>query len=511
MIRKRECNWMVKSKKLIKMKNFGLIVVLCAGIVLSACDMEKDPIGLLTPGQVDDNPSESTLTSATNSAYEPLRYTSGFLGGGSWARGLYIRPEWILEDIASGDMKKKWVADGDQAWIDEIGRFTFTADNPGPNGLWTYGYEGISRANFAINKLADPQIIVAAGISENLANRLLAEVLFLRAYYYFELVRNFGDIPLLTEPLQSFEDAFNKAKRVPESEIWAQISADLVQAATLVPDAKYPETGNPWRVSKGAILALQAKVALFSEQWQDVLGKIQQLEALGHYGLNANYFDSFDNAKEYQDNEVIFAYNHTSNTLPRNGNGLMSMLGWGFCAPTDDFLAAFESGDPRLHYTVDPQKQFVYKLMGDLAATTRGNGDSPTNVVFIRWADVLLWKAEAYLETGSYAEAVALINQVRTRARNSDIFGGGKAPAGTLPNRDPQSTDPAQIKGWLVQERRVELGFEHHRFSDLRRWGIAQQVLQAMGTSFRDIHNRYPIPQREIDLSGGSLTQNEGY
>lgn len=485
---------------------------LCGLLLLAAsCDLEKDPIGLLTPDQINESPSEATLKSAVNSAYEPLRNTSGFLGTGAWAQGLYIRPDFIIEDIAGGDMNKKWVSDGDQAWIDEVSRFSFTAENPAFNGLWTYAYEGISRANLAIDKLSDPTIIEQAGITTDLANRMLGEALFLRAYYYFELVTNFGDVALLTKPLTNFDEAYEVAQRVPQDQIWQQIDTDLQQAEQLLPEAKHAVASEPWRASLAAALALEAKVALFTEKWQQVLSKVEALEQKGYFSLNSNYFDSFSNSQKFQDQEVVFAYNHTQGTLPANGNGIGSLLGWGFLAPTDDFLASFEENDPRLDYTVDVDSRLVYKLMGELNAANRGNGDSPTNKILIRWADVLLWKAEAYLETGSYAQAIGLINEIRARARNTVTVDGGKAPAGTLPDRNVQASDPSQIKTWLMQERRSELGFESHRFSDLRRWKVADEVLRAMGKSFSSHHYLYPIPQREIDLSGGILTQNPDY
>lgn len=480
-------------------------------LCVASCNMEKDPIGLLTPDQISESPSEATLKSAVNSTYELLRNTMDFMADASWDRGTNIRPDFVIEDIASGDMNKKWVSDGDQAWMDEVGRFSFTADNPAFNGIWTYAFEGISRANLAINKLSDPATVQQAGISAELANGMLGEVLFLRAYYYFELVSNFGDVPLLTKPLTDFDEAYEVATRVPKDQIWQQINTDLQQAEQLLPDVKHAVESEPWRVSKAAVIAFEAKVALFNEKWQEVLAKVEALQQKGYYSLNSNYFDSFSNSKKFNDQEVIFAYNHTQGTLPKNGNGIGSLLGWGFLAPSDDFVASFEANDPRLDYTVDVGNKLAYKLMGELNAANRGNGDSPTNKVLIRWADVLLWKAEAYLETGDYPQAIRLINEVRTRARNTQTVDGGKAPAGTLPDRDVQASDPGLIKNWLMQERRTELGFESHRFSDLRRWQVAEEVLKSMGKNFTAHHYFYPVPQREIDLSGGTISQNTGY
>jgi len=190
---------------------------------------------------------------------------------------------------------------------------------------------------------------------------------------------------------------------------------------------------------------------------------------------------------------------------------LAAPLEWGFMAPTDNFLSEFEADDPRSLLTVNVTDKAVYKLLGATNTTYKGNDDSPGNRIYIRFADALLWKAEAYNETAQFAPAIAIINQIRARARTSLTADGTTVPpAGTLPDR-PASTDKAQIKAWLIHERRVELGFESQRFNDLKRWGIAKQVLSALGKNFQDYNYLYPIPQSEIDRSGGSITQNPGY
>uniref|UniRef100_UPI003593106B RagB/SusD family nutrient uptake outer membrane protein n=1 Tax=Pricia sp. TaxID=2268138 RepID=UPI003593106B len=256
-------------------------------------------------------------------------------------------------------------------------------------------------------------------------------------------------------------------------------------------------------------IALQAKVALFNKNWADALSLIDELDALGFYSLNTEYFDSFDASKEFAENEVIFAYDHRSEENPRNGNGFGAVTSWGFFAPTADFLEAFETDDPRLLYTIDVPDQRSSKILGSTSDFI-GNDDSPGNRIYIRYADVLLWKAEALNETGDLTGAVALINEIRARARASVTPDGSTVPAGTLPQR-PASTDMAQIREWLISERRVELGFEAHRFNDLKRWGIAQEVLTALDVNFKDYNILYPIPQSDIDKSGGTIEQNPGY
>lgn len=490
-------------------KNLMVIGIL---LTFTCCEdaLTKEPIGLLTMDQVDTTPTINTLESSVSSSYQLLSSTLNLVGDWQWDDGTVTRNDFILQDIASGDMNKKWNPDGDQAWMDEISAFNFTADNGAFNGIWLYDYEGINRINLAMSYLTNPEVTQFVGITDARRDQLLGESYFLRAFYYFDLVNNFGDVPLLTEPLQSFAEAFDVAVRVPATEIWAQINSDLTAAKALLPNSKYPSPAEPWRASIGAVVALQAKVALYNKDWSSVVTYVNELENLGYYSLNANYFDSFDIDKEFSDNEVIFAYDHISDQNPRKGNGLCALIGWGFIAPTNDFIDAFEPNDPRLLYTVDVANQNVSKLLGNTVGNHKGNDDAPSNKIFIRYADVLLWKAEALNETGEYAEAVNLINLIRNRARTTPTADGSPIPAGTLADR-PISTDRAQIKDWLIHERRVELGFESHRFNDLKRWEIAKSVLTGLGKNFQDRNYQYPIPQGEVDKSAGTITQNPGY
>ena len=479
----------------------------------SCTDLHKNPIGLLTPEQVSTDPTLNSVQVSVTSSYQMLASTLNLLATWDWSNGLVFRNDFIVQDIASDDVNKKWTPDGDQAWMDQVQSFNFTASNQAFNGQWTYDYEGITRSNLAISYLTDPATTAKIAIDPALKNRLLGEVYFLRAFYYFDLVNNFGDVPLLLKPLKDFSDAYAVAKRETKANVYAQISSDLAQAKTLLPNSKYSDPAEPFRASKGAVLAMQAKVALYNEKWSEVISIVTELEGLNFYSLNSNYFDSFDAAKKLAENEVIFAYDHEAGQNPRNGNGLCAPLDWGFIAPTANFLAEFEAGDPRLLYTVDTSNKFVYKLLGstNTAAGYKGNDDSPSNKIYIRLADVLLWKAEADNETGNYSQAILIINSIRNRARTGVTINGTLPPAGTLPDRTA-SVDKTQIKGWLMHERRVELGFESQRFNDLKRWKIAAQVLTpAIGKNFKAFNYLYPIPQGEIDKSGGTITQNTGY
>jgi len=493
-----------------KIRNRAATLILI-GSVFSCTDLHKDPIGLITPEQVSTDPTLNSVKLSVTGSYQMLASTLNLLNEWRWDLGTVFRDDFILADIASDDVKKKWNPDGDQAWMDQIQSFNFTSSNQAFNGQWTYDYEGISRANLAISYLTDAAITTKIAIDPALKNRLLGEAYFLRAFYYFDLANNFGDVPLLLKPLKSFSDAYAAAKRETKANVYAQITSDLAQAKTLLPNSKYSDASEKWRASKGAVLALQAKVALYSEKWTEVVSIVTELEGLNFYALNPNYFDSFAVAKEATESEVIFAYDHQSAQSPRKGNGLCAPLDWGFIAPTDNFLAEFEANDPRLAYTVNVTDKAVYKLLGSTSTLYKGNDDAPSNKIYIRLADVLLWKAEAYNETGNYPAAIAIINTIRNRARTGVAVSGAVPPAGTLPDR-AASVDKVQIKAWLVHERRVELGFESQRFNDLKRWKMASAVLtSAIGKNFKPFNYLYPIPQGEIDKSGGSITQNTGY
>lgn len=179
--------------------------------------------------------------------------------------------------------------------------------------------------------------------------------------------------------------------------------------------------------------------------------------------------------------------------------------------PIEDFIDEFEEDDPRLDYTVNVDDKLVYKLLGSVSDEYKGNADSPGNRIFIRWADVRLWKAEALLETGDLNAAIQIINEIRERARNTPKPDGSTISIDQLPDRDESETDEETVREWLIHERRVELGFESQRFNDLKRWGIAEQVLTDMAKNYQSYHDRYPIPQSEIDKSGGEMQQNSGY
>ena len=493
----------------LRIKLFYNILTLAAILGFASCDsqLHESPIGIITEQTP---PTNSSVVYSVKNTYQLLSNTLNIIGEWGWDDGTVTRNDFVLQDIASGDMMKKWSPDGDQAWMDKFSDFSITPVNSGIKGQWSYDYAGVARANLSISYLTDLELCKKIALDETLRKYMLGQVYFLRPFYYFDLINNYGDVPLVLEPIKSFSDASKLAKRETKANVTTQINKDLVDALTLIPDGRYSDNTDKWRVSKGAVLAMQAKVALYNQQWATVLSTINTLESLNYYSLNSNYFDCFDQTKKFAENEDILQANHTSLTTPASGNGLCALMGWGFVAPTTNFINSFEANDPRLAYTVEVSKKQVNKLLGTLNGTNSGNDDAASNKIYIRWADVLLWKAEAALETGDNATAIAYINKVRQRARNTVTVAGTAAPAGILPDR-PASTDKATIKSWLVSERRAELGFESQRFNDLKRWGMAKTFLNGIGSNYQDKNNVYPIPQTEVDRTGSSITQNPQY
>ena len=494
------------------MKYLKIATLFLGLAAFTSCDDELtiDPVGLLTDEQINATPTKTAVENSVTSSYLLLSNTLNILGNWDWINGLVTNNDIILQDVASDDMKKTWISNSDQPWMDEIDNFTFTSTNGGINGIWKYNYEGIKRTNIALNFLLNPNIETITGITTQRKNQLLAETYFLRSFYYFALVTNFGDVVLILDPVKTYQESFDKAVRSPKAEVWKQINTDLALAKDLLPNSKFIPESEKWRVTKGAVIALQAKTALYTEKWADVITSVNELETLGIYSLNSNYFDNFSTETEFKDNEVIFSYDHQTDAIPARGNGYCALLNWGFFAPTTDFLNSFEPNDPRKNYTVNVDLKWVNKILGTTNGGNLGNDQSPSNKVYFRMADVLLWKAEALNETGDYNNAVNYINKIRTRARNTVTIDGSLLPVGTLPNR-AASTDKATIKNWLIAERRAELGFENQRMSDLKRWGIVKEVMKASGKNFQDKNMLYPIPQSEIDKTAGKLTQNPGY
>lgn len=425
---------------------------------------------------------------------------------------------WVFGDVASDDAVKGGNP-GDQTEITYIDEFTANSTNGMINNYWRFTYEAIARAN---NVIAN---VPAVSMDDGLKNRIIGEAKFIRAYSYFNLVNIFGKVPMKLLPQLTQETI-----HVPLSEvaaIYLQIEKDLTDAAAVLP-VSYT-VSDIGRVNKGAALAMLGKASLFQQKWSEAVGYFQQVEDLKVgdlqvYSLLPDYADNFKIANE-NSSESIFEIQQLTGQNPMTGNAMNQWFappaegGYYFNAPTQSLVDAFEKSatgevDPRLDASIGRDGQpwlngdlfsagwsstgFLTKKhqqpLSEVSSSLKGDGD--LNYIYLRYADVLLMKAEAYNESGNADLAKTNLNKVRQRARASF--------KGTLPDdllADITTSDQNLLRTAIQNERRVELAQEFHRYFDLTRWGktIAEA---ALGTDYNYEAKRYlPIPQAEVDAN----------
>ena len=480
----------------------AIITTLCFFLLATACTdvIERVPQGDYTLENFFQ--TEEQAVQSVNAVYNQLRqwdtHVFSFIG---------------MTDIVSDDADKGSIA-SDGFFLQEIDQFTYTPTNVGPNTVWSGYFRGVFRANLAIDGIPD-----VPEMDEELRERLIGEAHFLRGYYYFNLVRWFGGVPLLLEP---FPTDF-QIPRSSADQIFDQVEADMQAAADVLPDS-YGGT-DVGRITRGAALGMLAKVALTRQDFQGAADHALEVIDGGNYALLDNYDAIFTPAGE-NSSESIFEIQAAAFEIGGGGSqynevqGVRGVpnLGWGFNKPSDDLIAAFERGDPRREATIlyvgeilpdgsgivegDPgivgerfnQKAYVGEHPG-------GNGNGPGNIRILRYADLLLVAAEALNEIGRPEEALTYLNRVRARARGT---------GNVLP--DVTTTDQGELRRAIWQERRVELAMEQHRWFDLVRTGRSFDVMKPLRPNFTaDKNELFPIPQTEIDLSEGALEQNPGY
>ncbi len=416
---------------------------------------------------------------------------------------------WIGVSSITSDDADKGSDPGDTGTDkDLLDNLTFTATSISFNEVWEANYQGIAAANQALNYLPD------LDIDEDLRSRLIGESKFLRAEFYFRLVRMFGGVPLITGvPNIQNQDDINAANtRVSKEEVYAFITSDLNDAIESLP-VSYSSM-DLGRATKGAALTQLAKVNMYQGNWQEVLTLTNEVKGLG-YSLTPDYEDIWKEIGE-NNSESIFEVQGRGETPNKGVQGYYETQGargaggwgWGFNTPTEDLTNFYEEGDERRDATIIFRGETLWdgKLVAETVFNPRYNqkayvsetmesfnGDrweSNKNVRILRYAEVLLMNAEAAINVGG--DAKTPINLVRNRA--------GLESLETVTLMD------------VWKERRAELAFEHDRYFDLVRQGRAGQVLRAHGKNFVDGKNElFPIPQAQIDLSKGQLMQNPGY
>ncbi|WP_426667679.1 RagB/SusD family nutrient uptake outer membrane protein [Mucilaginibacter sp. McL0603] len=391
--------------------------------------------------------------------------------------------------------------------------------------FWAINFQGVNRTDVLLQVL--PKV---PGLSADLLKRYTGEASFLRAHYYFDLVRLFKNVPLILTPLTT-EQVYDVTQATPEA-VYAQVEADLTTAVADLPVTVAPAEDG--RVTQGAAKALLGKVYLYEKKWAqaatifaDVNGTPGGVSTYG-YKLLANYGDIFSPSNKFN-SESIFELVHSgqqnyswsnwdqfkSNIYtqmigPRSYSGpIYYSGGYGF-NPVSTQLAAAMKGDPRYPYTIanidsltkatgtsySPSYQntgyFIQKyapIMKNVQTTGIIDLNWPNDYIEIRLADTYLMEAEALINAGTnMGRAQALLDAVRARVALASV------PA-TLPN--------------IYNERRLELATEGHRWFDLVRWGMAPSVLSFKGFK-AGVNEILPIPLNET-TNGSKVKQNPGY
>ncbi len=444
--------------------------------------------------------------------------------------------------IVSDDAEKGGTGDDDRADIDKIAYFQYLqSDNSYVQSIWDLSYTAIRNCNLFLQSAGSVPMA-----NEKEKKRMIAEVQFIRANFYFELVRLFGPVPLLLDKITVSD---RNQLRTPVEQIQQQMYKDLEASADL-PLKSELASGEVGRITRGASQAMLARVALYFKDYQTAKTASGAVISSNEYLLDPDYGKIFRKEGNFG-SESVWEIAHST---ARNGSGdnnegsglpyrmrNINLGGLGLYRPCDNLVNEFEPGDPRLLYTIIvagdafeeeiqtphaygpsyyDRKSFIRKSQ---RKTDNDNGD--LNIKVIRYSDVLLMYAEALLQTGGLdSEVTSLINQVRDRAR--------KTPK-TDPERSNQAVtiDEVDIPDVTVtgkdnllkaiqHERRMEFAMEGHRYYDLLRWGIVESTLHAMGESQPNGKGKafvspknllMPIPLQTILSAAENFGQNTGY
>lgn len=404
--------------------------------------------------------------------------------------------------------------------ISQLKSLSYTASNPFIAEYYSICYKSIYYSNEAL------ALITALDDNEPNKEIYLAEALFLRSVMYYRLAQAFGGVSFVDKVLGQNDKTPPRSTR---DEIWQKVERDLTYAIPFLPTRQVLlGSKNEGRATQNAARAVLAKVYMYQENWSAAMSLTSAIISSGDNSLNTPYDEIFTEVNEYSDESVFEVYceERTSEQIFLGSQfaqiqGIRGIpnLGWGFNAPSQVLMDAYELGDPRKAASIIADGDIVegkkiradasgYKFFNKKAYTKiseRGMYGRPSaaqgtwvNIRVIRYADVILMYAEAACELGNTNEALAKLEMVRERARDGD--------SNVLPKITTNVINELRAK--IHQERRIELAMEWERFYDLVRWDEAKSVIPNFVVGK---HELFPIPQIEIDKSEGVLIQNPGY
>jgi starch-binding outer membrane protein, SusD/RagB family len=486
------------------------VLSLAAVGFVGACDnfLNPNPTDVLAPENF--YKTSSDAIAAVNGIYEQQKW-------GHWLG------YWYISDIATDDViaTANFGSDGHR-----MSNYVFDPSEWPLGDMWGNRFTTINRANAVLDR------VPAIGMDEALKARLLGEARFFRAMSYFDLVRTFGDVPLMEHEVKSLKGL--DVSRTPAAQVYALIVSDLQAAATALP-ASYSGS-DIGRATSGAAKTLLAKVYLTEKDWTNAAATAAQVISSGRYSLNARWKDNFTISKEITNPESIFEENYDGVLDPGAGSVMMLFSlpsnfpggdAYGLMQVTPSLVNQFAANDQRGNHGTfmispytDASGRTITWALPDGAAfdkyldetstqnmTARGWAQQSNNWVVLRYADVLLMYAEAVNEGGAASGMTkeAALNAVRTRA--------GIAAIGTL--------SQAVFRDSVRLERRREFVFEGSRWFDLSRWGILDATIRAKTAEVATLYpgetsvhgvtsNLMPVPQSELDINP-KLTQNAGW
>lgn len=495
-------------------------LVLAAGLSLTSCEnfLEEKPYSFLAPSNYYQNQADALA--ALTGAYDALGDNSS-----SYMARLLPYLTWFPSDEATSPLL---------AAQRQLDNFSFAADHADILNLWRQIYDAINRTNTVIER------VPGISMDETLKKQYVAEARFLRALHYFNMVRLWGGVPLMDKTVTSIDAALVERSSV--ANVYALIIADLEAAGQ-----DLPATNQQGRSTKGAAKGLLAKVYLTrasseagsAGDYQKCADLAKEVIDMTQYRLMPDYQQAVGSANEFSA-ESLFEWQGDRNllsvgehsvfgqfTLPRDIIGLVpeaGQTGESNVVSEIAFFNRYDDQDYRKESTFITQgtnrqnkvvtwREFTYPFPApawkfvNTKATTRNGYAFSANFPILRLADVYLMRAEALNEVGGpTADAYAMINAIRTRARNRNGTSTSTVPV----NLAALTKD--QFRDAVLNERAIELGFEGHRWFDLVRTKRFVQTLKTVHPDYpvTDKHNLFPIPINEI-LLNSKLQQNPGW
>lgn len=513
---------------------FLLVFVLANLVIVVSCKRDEELLEIDNPN----NPTPGTFYQTQEDALLALTSVYGAWQAIDLAQRFYFFGNDMPSDESIGTNNL-------QASLAQMLNYTWDDNNEVITGIWRGYYVGIARANRVI--LQVPQI----EMDETLKNRIVAEARFLRATFYFDLVNKWGGVPLVLDP----PEASVQQPRASAEEVYAQVIEDLQYAKENLFSKSEYGANDLGRATTGAATGYLGKVYLYREQWAEAEAQFMEIinGQHGTYRLVENFrwngigeeqvAEAENNAESLFEVQFQDGLGVQWNTdVAGGGEATFRGVEYAFASfnnvrPKQAFADRFELGDPRYEQTFYDdgvewfRGTFTRDQFGGLIAWRKyqnydirddGNQSSGINFRLMRYADVLLMAAEAKLNNGKpISEVLALVNQVRQRAiaqkTNPTIELYMPRTLNNVLSLYPTAQYPAdtqeQVMEIIMHEREVELAGEQHRYNDLRRWGLDDDIARADNKPYADRFTLWPIPLQELETNAeiNQADQNPGY